>query len=208
MQQPLLLLKRCVLFNQDKFGTGHESSFICRVEIEGDGALGYGCGDRRTGHCCRNGFPFATGPSRRIQRIQKLRFRHFGYRAEFHDSLIAFARANYALRLEDGRCTAADLDGCRGHYYDPHNMYTEPSPEAELDYNGSPLTYDGSIPASFGMDFVEVGLNRGLNGQPVTITFQSEGARFNVEIWKLAGGGADSQAGTLLSKLGGTSAHT
>lgn len=125
----------------------------------------------------------------------------------FEDSLIAFARANYALRLEDGRCTAADLAGCGGHYYDPHNMYTEPSPEAELDYNGSPLIYDGSIPASFGMDFVEVRLDRGLYNQPITITFQSEGARFNVEIWKLAGGGADSQAGTLLSKLGGGEAR-
>jgi hypothetical protein len=120
----------------------------------------------------------------------------------FEESLIAFARANFALHLENGRCKAADPAGCEGNYYDPHSIYTAPPLEAELRYGGTTLTYEGAIPASFGMDFVQVHLDRDLYGQPVTITLQSEGARFDVQIWKLDGGRADPGAAILGSKLG------
>ena len=59
----------------------------------------------------------------------------------FKDSLVAFARANYALRLENGRCATSDIAECGGNHYDPHNMHTDPPLEAELDYSGSTLTY-------------------------------------------------------------------
>lgn len=126
-------------------------------------------------------------------------FRRFdGPFRSFEDSLIAFTRANYALRLENGRCTAADLAECDGFYYDPNNVYVDPPLEAELDYDGALLTYDGSIPASFGMDFVEVSLDPAVHNQPVTVTFQGEGtvAQFNVQIWKLGPGGAKPRAVT------------
>jgi len=107
----------------------------------------------------------------------------------FEESLSSFAQANYALRLENGRCSITDPSACRGRYYDPHNLYTNhPSLEVELYHNGDVLTYHGTVPASFGMDFIEVRLERTLHGQPVRITVQSEGARFSVQLWKLRDG--------------------
>jgi hypothetical protein len=107
----------------------------------------------------------------------------------FEESLAAFAQANYALRLENGRCFTAQPNGCRGRYYDPDNLYTDyPSLEAELYHNGYVSTYHGTIPSSFGMDFLEVRLERALYGQPLSITLQSDGAKFSVQLWKLQDG--------------------
>jgi hypothetical protein len=101
------------------------------------------------------------------------------------DSLAAFAQANYALRLEDGRCTAADLSACGGRHYDPQDVYTAPMIDTRLHYRGSALLHDGSIPASYGTDTIEISMDPGLRGQPMTIAFRSEGARFSVQAWKL-----------------------
>jgi hypothetical protein len=62
--------------------------------------------------------------------------------------------------------------------------------EAELAYDGVTLAYVGTIPASYGMDFIEVHLDPALHGQPLTVRFQGVGtvARFNVQVWKLAPG--------------------
>ena len=49
----------------------------------------------------------------------------------FEESLVAFARANYALRLENGCCAAADLAQCGEFYYDPNHLYLDPPLEAE-----------------------------------------------------------------------------
>jgi hypothetical protein len=108
----------------------------------------------------------------------------------FEESLLAFARANYALRLQNGRCIEEDLAECDGVYYDPDDMYADPPVEAKLNYAGSLVTYDGSIATSFGMDFVEVSLSPVVHNQPVAVTFQGEGAaaQFNVQIWKLRSG--------------------
>jgi hypothetical protein len=115
----------------------------------------------------------------------------------FEESLVAFARANYALRLKNGRCIAEDPAECDRAYYDPDNTYVGPSLEAELNYDGSLLTYDGSIATSFGMDFVEVSLNPVVHDRPLVVTFQGEGAvfqgegsvaQFSVQIWKLRRG--------------------
>ena len=110
----------------------------------------------------------------------------------FEESLVAFARANYGLWLENGRCAAADLGACDGLYYDPEGIYVSPLLEAELRYDGAPLSYEGDIPASFGMDFIELRLDPAVYGQPLTVKFEAEGsvARYNVEIWKLASGSA------------------
>jgi len=142
----------------------------------------------------------------------------------FKESLVAFAHANYALRLENGRCTTADLATCGGLYYDPDRVYQDPPLEAQLRYDGSrlvdnlgsatagagdyggvyglnqasanpqsaadtagDLTFSGAIPASYGMDFVELLLDPRVHGQPLVIWVQGEGAvaRFNVQVWKL-----------------------
>jgi hypothetical protein len=116
----------------------------------------------------------------------------------FEESLIAFARANYALRLENGRCTAPDLATCGDLYYDPDKMYMDPPLEAELNYDTTRLTHSGAIPSSYGMDFIEIHLDPAVQDQPLTIRFQAEGVatRFNVQIWRLAGGEATPHAVT------------
>jgi hypothetical protein len=127
-------------------------------------------------------------------------FRRFdGPFRTFEESLIAFSRANYALRLENGRRKAADAAERSGFYYDPQRMYVDPPLQAALQYDGSALAYEGAIPTSYGMDFIEVGLDPPLQNQALTVRFQGEGAvaRYNVEIWKLGPGLAKPRAATL-----------
>jgi hypothetical protein len=120
----------------------------------------------------------------------------------FEESLIGFARANYGLRLGNGRCTAENRAECGGLYQDPDGTYADPPLEAKLSYAGSPMSYDGAIPTSYGMDFIEVTLNPFLQDQPVAVTFRGGGAvaRFNVQIWKL-GSGAKPYAITLYPEV-------
>jgi hypothetical protein len=108
----------------------------------------------------------------------------------YEASLNAFAQANYALRLENGRCAAKELLGCEGLYLDPGSIYVEPSLDAILDYSGSPTVYRGTIPSSYGMDFVDVRLDPAVRGQPLTAEIQGvgAGARFSVRIWRLTAG--------------------
>jgi hypothetical protein len=103
----------------------------------------------------------------------------------YEQSLAAYARANLALRLENGRCTGEGAAACGHRYHDPQRMYTIPSWEAMLDYRGSALAYEGSIPASYGTDLLEVSLDEGLEGTPLSIAFHSEGGRYSVEVWPL-----------------------
>jgi hypothetical protein len=108
----------------------------------------------------------------------------------FEESLIAFSRANYALRLETGRCENPDLTECRDRYYDPVKMYAEPRLEAELAYDGTELSFDDAITTSYGMDFIEVKLDRAVYGQPLWLKVQGRGttARFAVQVWQLGPG--------------------
>jgi hypothetical protein len=120
----------------------------------------------------------------------------------FEASLEAFARANYGLRLEDGRCTQLDPSACAGRYYDPQALYSAPTLEAFLQIDGRNLitlvgrgdwgdgVYRGSIPSSYGMDFIEVDLEAAAVGQPVTIYVQGkqQTARFSVQVWRLRRG--------------------
>jgi hypothetical protein len=103
----------------------------------------------------------------------------------FEESLILFAQANYALRLEGGRRATADLTKCGNRHYDPHHTYPDPPLEAELDYRGGTLAYDGVLPSSYGMDFVEVTLDQGLAGRSLAIALQTHGVRLNVQTWRL-----------------------
>jgi hypothetical protein len=112
---------------------------------------------------------------------------HAGPFETFEDSLVAFARANYALRLHEGHCIEDDLTMCNGNYYDPSRLYTTPLLEVELAYNGTSLTYEGAIPSSFGMDFIEIHLDACHTDDQITITVEgnSEITMFNVQVWPI-----------------------
>ena len=104
---------------------------------------------------------------------------------DYEQSLMAYARANVALRLENGRCASEDPTTCGERYYDPPRMYTIPPCEASLTYRGETLSHDGSIPASFGADLIQVSLDSDPADASLAISFRSEGARFSVQVWKL-----------------------
>ena len=109
--------------------------------------------------------------------------------ASFEESLAAFARANYALRLANGRCTTRTPEGCEGRHDDPHYLYVAPPLETTLDYGGDRTAHEGSIPAVYGTDLIEVRLAPGLSDRSVRLAVQGEGARFIVQVWRLRGGG-------------------
>jgi hypothetical protein len=104
----------------------------------------------------------------------------------YEESLIAFARAIYALRLEGGRCTAPGVpEGCG--LYDPNHLYCDP-PANTLTHFGADRQCSGEVKSSFGMDFVDVILDPAADGQPLTLEIQGapgSDAEFNVQLWRL-----------------------
>lgn len=115
-------------------------------------------------------------------------------RWSFEESVVAFARANYALRLENGRCAAENVGDREGRYDDPHGMYASPIPEAVLSYDGSSLEVAGSIPSSFGTDLIEISLDGKVDGQPFEVVVSSGGAPLEVQVWRLSTAGDEMRA--------------
>jgi hypothetical protein len=116
----------------------------------------------------------------------------------FDESLVAFAQATYALRLENGRAISPRGAADWGVFSDPDAMYVAPPLEAELAYMGTPVSYTGAVPTGYGMDLLEVKLDRTLEGQPLAVRFEGQGttARFSVQIWLLGPGYARPRAVT------------
>jgi hypothetical protein len=109
------------------------------------------------------------------------------------ESLIAFARAIYALRLEGGRCAVPGSPvGCG--FYDPQHLYHDP-PVDSIPYAGDEISFSAAdqlapagIKSSFGMDFVEVILDPAVDGKPLTLELHNPpgaAATFNVQLWRL-----------------------
>jgi len=104
----------------------------------------------------------------------------------YKESLVAFANAIYALRLEIGNSTDT--------FFDPNQLYAQP-PVIEISYNGETInTHSASppqpagIPSSYGIDFIELVLSPEMNGKPLTLEFHETpgaAAEFNVQIWML-----------------------
>lgn len=105
----------------------------------------------------------------------------------YEESLIDFARAIYLLRLEDGRCsTSNDSSSCG--FYDPDQLYMTPPAEGYLIQTGSTTQINGSIPASYGIDLIEVKLDPLVNGRKLKLIFKGISDpenNFNVEVWKI-----------------------
>jgi hypothetical protein len=111
----------------------------------------------------------------------------------FRESLRRFARAIYQLRLEGGRCHAPGVPAGCG-FYDPNSLYVNP-PASTITYSGERIVFEAAdqlyprgIRSSFGIDFVEVELEPGAQGQSLVIDFSSDPAGiadFWVEIWEL-----------------------
>jgi hypothetical protein len=115
----------------------------------------------------------------------------------YAESLTAFARTIYALRLEGGRCVGPGVPERCG-FYDPESLYSDP-PLSTITYTGTTAVYTAAdqpqpagIPSSYGMDFVDVVLDPTAGGQALTIEFYGApgaDAQFNVQLWKLGASG-------------------
>jgi hypothetical protein len=64
-------------------------------------------------------------------------------------------------------------------------MYITPRWEEMLYYKEAVLEHTGTIPASYGTDLIQVSLDADLEGASLEVAFQSKGARYHVEAWKL-----------------------
>jgi hypothetical protein len=105
----------------------------------------------------------------------------------YEESLIHFARAIYLLRLEDGRCSTAN-DSAYCGFYDPDKLYQTPPAENYLIQADSTTQINGSIPASYGIDLIEVKLDPSAEGKTLKLMFRNISDpenEFNVEVWKI-----------------------
>jgi len=112
----------------------------------------------------------------------------------YQESLLALARAVYALRLDGGRCVEPGIaKGCG--FYDPENLYDNPAVSAityrgeEVIHSAADQAYPAGIPSSFGIDLIEVRLDARTRGRPLTIQVDSapgSPAVFGVQLWELS----------------------
>jgi hypothetical protein len=91
---------------------------------------------------------------------------------KYHDSLMAFARAVYSLRVEGERCQSENHPvGCG--FYDPNNLYPEPA-AAKLQVGRQDQTYVDRINSSYGMDFLEIEIPHEMDGHSLEIEISGE----------------------------------
>jgi hypothetical protein len=136
----------------------------------------------------------------------------------YRESLLAFARAIYVLRLDGSRCEAQGFPvGCG--FYDPKTLYHNP-PVSSILYKGEEMVYSDTeqahppgIPSSFGVDLVEVTL-KNTGNKPLMIEVHGapgSAARFDVQIWLPGGRSLAPQAVWRVNSTrtgpGGPSAH-
>ena len=105
----------------------------------------------------------------------------------YDESLIHFARAIYLLRLGDGRCSTPN-DSIYCGLYDPYKLYQTPHAEDYLIQADSTTQINGSISTSYGIDLIELELDRSTEGKTLKLIFKNISDpenEFNVELWKI-----------------------
>jgi hypothetical protein len=112
----------------------------------------------------------------------------------YEESLVHFARALYALRLDGGRCSEPGTPaGCGLH--DPNGLYREPEART-FTYVGEEVVMEEALPNSFAVDFIEVHLDPVTDGRSLTLELwggPGAVAAFSVQVWRLSQPGPDAQ---------------
>ena len=69
-------------------------------------------------------------------------------------------------------------------------MYIDPPLEDMIDFDGDRQIFEGAIPVSYGMDFLEVRLDPGLRGRSLRLEFLGAGeiSQFGVQVWQIGPG--------------------
>ena len=111
----------------------------------------------------------------------------------YSGSLVKFAQAIYRLKLEDGRCIAPGTPvGCG--FYDPNRLYPYPPittvalPALADTSTVTEILLAGDISGSYGMDFIDIGLDPTLDGSSLALEFEhiaAGAAEFEVQLWLL-----------------------
>jgi hypothetical protein len=97
----------------------------------------------------------------------------------YEESLSAFSRAIYALRIEGGRCVDAGTpSGCG--FYDPHGVYAAPSVHT-IRYTGATQEVEFETTGGVGTDLIDVILDPTAEGQSLVLEFHTA-AKLEVQL--------------------------
>jgi hypothetical protein len=89
----------------------------------------------------------------------------------YEESLVAFSRAIYGLRVEGGRCTGPGIpSGCG--LYDPYDLYADPS-VSTLSFSGVAQEARYETTSGAGTDLIDIVLDPAVQGQGLTLEFQT-----------------------------------
>jgi hypothetical protein len=117
----------------------------------------------------------------------------------YAESLTAFARALFALRLEGGRCTAPRTPAGCG-FYAPSDQYEE-SPCRTIAYAGTEQAYHDGIRDSFGIDLTEIGLDPAHAGLTLEVYgAPASAAQLDVQVLCLASSGESGKQRRILGE--------
>jgi hypothetical protein len=105
----------------------------------------------------------------------------------YEESLVAFSRAVYGLRVVGGRCVEPGLPAGCG-LYDPHDVYPNP-PVRTIAFTGAAREVRNEMMGGFGIHFIDVFLGPATDGQALTLALYvppALDAELNVQILRLA----------------------
>lgn len=121
----------------------------------------------------------------------------------YEESLSAFARAIYQLRLGNGRCIVSGWPVECG-FFDPHRLYSIPPVESTVTLQEARMTVNGKIPASYGIDFIDLHPGLAVNGKLLRIHFSGaddSASEFRIQVLKIAGQGVGADPSTAFVSL-------
>jgi hypothetical protein len=105
----------------------------------------------------------------------------------YEESLGAFSRAIYALRVEGGRCAQPSAPGRCG-FYDPYQVYAEPSVRT-IRYAGAAQEVGIEITSGVGTDLIDIVLDPAAEGHSLALEFRAA-AELDVQVLFLLDVGA------------------
>jgi hypothetical protein len=109
---------------------------------------------------------------------------------EFHtyeQSLLQFSEAVFLLRMQNGRCTEVIEERDCG-FFDPHHLYPMPNAEIYSVATNAATSIEGSVPSSYGIDLIELKLDKTLNHTSNRILVEASSSAQDqvcMEVWQI-----------------------
>jgi hypothetical protein len=105
----------------------------------------------------------------------------------YEESLVAFARALYGLRVGGGRCVEPGVPAGCG-FYDPHALYGDP-PVRTVVFSGEVHEYQSRMMSNHDTDWIDVVFAPAAEGWPLTVELKvssASGVELDVQVLRLA----------------------